>query len=36
MADEEKLIKLREAAALIAEAIKDMQKAIEAWNRRAD
>ena len=36
MADEEKFIKLREAEALIAEAIKDMQKAIEAWNRRAD
>ena len=31
MADEEKLIKLREAAALIAEAIKDMQKAAKLF-----
>ena len=33
MADEEKLIKLREAAALIAEAIKDMQKARKLFKK---
>lgn len=33
MTDEEKLIKLREAAALIAEAIKDMQKARKLFKK---